>query len=86
MNLFSGFEVLVIRPAVFVFASVGGVFAADLRSSFIDPAPMVILKVFADRVYQEVPGVVLDKDRGPFMKQKPANKFIFPKGFGLVDR
>ena len=28
----------------------------------------------------------IDKDRGPFMKQKPANKFIFPKGLGFLDR
>jgi len=73
LNLFRRFEVMIVSPQVIILAVLGRVFAADLRPSFIDAATVVGLQVFAPRVHQQVPGIILGKNSSPLVKQIPAN-------------
>jgi hypothetical protein len=69
---------MIIDPIFFVLALGGGVLAADTRPTVIDLAPVVVAKVLARRVDQEVPGIFFDKDGRPVVEQEPAEIVKLP--------
>ena len=72
LNLFGCFEVGVIRIAVVILTFIGCVIAADLGTRFIDAASMIVLKMFALRVNQQEPDIVLDEQAGSIVHHEPS--------------
>ena len=85
-HLFGGFEIEVVRVVALVFAVVGRVLAADLRAGLVYAAHVVRLQMFANRVDQEVPIVVVLEDTRPIVKQIPADVFEVFELLGSIDR
>ena len=73
VDLLRRFEVNRVTPIVVEFAFFGRILAAYLRSSFVNPATMIVLQVFASCVYEQIPGVFIDKHAGPIVQQIPAD-------------
>ncbi len=74
IDLFSCLEIFFIAPVIFELAFVGRVLATDLWSSFVDPTAEVTLQVLARRVNQQVPIVIVNKDRRAVVQQVPTHE------------
>lgn len=84
--LFRRFKISFIRPIVVVFTIVSRVFTTDGRPRIVNPATVIVHQVFARRVDQKVPSIVLSKDAGTIMQQIPTHEFVVPSLFWCVDR
>ena len=85
IDLFRGFKVLFVAPIVFEFTFIGRVIAADLRSSLVDAAPKIVPQMFASRVNQQIPVVIVDEHGCPIVQQIPAHEVKIPTIDWFVD-
>lgn len=85
-NLLGCFEILVIREAIVELAVVGRVVAADLRARFVNSTTVIVLQMPTHGMHQQVPRIVINKDRCLFVKQVPSDIFEISKIIGSADR
>ena len=85
-DLFGRFPVMVVYPLVFVFAILRRIVAADLRPRGVDTAKVVVAKMFAAVVDQQVPAVLFDEYGRLLVQQIPANVLELLPRLGRVDR
>ena len=84
-HLFGCFKVALVGKVVIKFAVVRRIVAANLWSSFVDAAPVVILKMLASGVDQQVPDIVFDENGGAVMQQIPSQIFKIRKICRFLD-
>jgi hypothetical protein len=85
-DLLRRLEILVVDPALFILAGVGRVFATNVGTRLIDPAHLVVAQMFALRVDQQIPGIVIDEDRRTIVEQIPADVLEVLPFLGRIDR
>ncbi len=85
-DLFGCFEVSIESIAVVILAVDSGIILADLRTSFINAAAVVLLEVFAGAVNEKEPIIVFCKHGGVFMQEIPADEAESLSSFRAIDR
>ena len=85
-DLFGQFKILVVNPTVFVFAFVGLVVTADVRSGFINAAQVVVLQHVTLCMNEKEPIVTVEKDGRLVMQQIPSHEIELALAFGGIDR
>ena len=86
VDLLGAFEETVITGVVVEFTGVGRITAADRGAVCIDSAAILIVDVVALVVNQQVPTVVIDKDRNVPMEHVPTEMFVVLSVNRSVDR
>ena len=84
--MFADFKVAIVSVIVIVLAVFCCVVTADFGSCLVDAAAIVVLKVFAFRVDEDVPVITFGKNAGKFMEQVPSYIVEIGSRFGRVDR
>ena len=65
--LFRRLKIAIVCERLVELAFVGRVCATNLRTRFIDTAPVILLKMFASRMDQQIPSPALYENRGALM-------------------
>ena len=68
VNLFRGFEIAIVSERFVKLTFVSCVSATDLRTRFIDAAPVIVLQMLAGRMHQQIPIPALHENGGPIMQ------------------
>ena len=72
VQLLGCLEIFLVAPIVLKLTLIRCVIAADLGTRFIDAASMIVLKMFALRVNQQEPDIVLDEQAGSIVHHEPS--------------
>ena len=80
-HLFGCFKILVVNPAVFVFAFVCFVVATDIGPGLINRTEVVVPEHLALGVDKQVPVFLVEKDACFLMEQIPAHEIILAPAF-----
>jgi len=79
------FPIMIVYPGILVLAVLGGVIPAYPGSGFVLAAKVVVAKVLASGMHQQVPGFILDKYGGSLVQEVPTDELeVFPV-LGRVD-
>lgn len=73
VDLLRRLKVLLVAPVVIELTLVGRVVATNLRPGFVNPTSMIVLKMFAGGVYEQIPAVFLHENCRAIVQQVPAD-------------